>query len=118
MRDTEAGFSVMEALVAMTVLAVTAAGFIEAAGQSVRQVDQISDRTLARWVGEDALAQLRAGQEAPPSVIDAWGRRFLITVQRAPSDVASLDRVWVQITAEASQAQVTLDAYQPTQGDT
>jgi general secretion pathway protein I len=117
MPDSEAGFSVMEALVAMTVLAVTAAGFIEAAHQSVRQTDQVTDRTLARWVGEDALAQLRAGQEAAPGLTEAWGRRFRLSVSRAPSEVPALDRVRVQVTAEASQAQVSLDAYQPTQGD-
>ena len=117
MRDTEAGFSVMEALVAMTVLAVTAAGFMEVAGQSVRQVDQVTDRTLARWVGQDLFARAPAGQDVTPGETEAWGRRFVITVNRAPSSVPALDRVWVQVTAQASRAQVTLEGYQPTQGD-
>jgi len=86
MRRSEAGFSMIEALVAMTVLAVTAAGLLSAAEQTIRTSAALDDRVLLRWVAEDQIAAARAGLGPDPSVT-VWGRQFEIeTETRASSD--------------------------------
>lgn len=54
-RDGQNGFSLIEALVAMTVLAVSATAILSAAEAHTRSVTAVHERTLARWVAQNAM---------------------------------------------------------------
>ncbi|KKK60035.1 hypothetical protein LCGC14_3028410, partial [marine sediment metagenome] len=60
-RDTEAGFTLIEALVAMAVLATSAVSLLAAVETHIGRISELERRTAARWVAENALAAQTAG---------------------------------------------------------
>ena len=58
MRGDE-GFSLIEALVALAILAIAAAGLIRASEAHVDAVRGFEQRAAAQWVAENRLAELR-----------------------------------------------------------
>lgn len=52
------GFTLIEALVALAILAVAAAGIIGATERHIDTVSGLERRTAARWVAENKLAEL------------------------------------------------------------
>ncbi len=61
----EAGFTLMEVLVALAVLAIAMAGLIKAAGGGAANLAYLEDKTLAHWVAMNQLAQERIRSYAP-----------------------------------------------------
>lgn len=55
------GFTLLEVLVAMAVIAVALGAAVRTLGQAADVGAALADRTLARWVAEDRVALLRAG---------------------------------------------------------
>ena len=64
------GFTLIEILVAMTVVAIALAALISAGGQSTSNAAALRDRTYAQWIASNALAELRMDPE-----LDEEGRR-------------------------------------------
>ena len=60
-----AGFTLLEVLVALAVLAIGLGAIITAAGQSAGNVSYLRDRTLAAWVAENKLNELLLAQAWP-----------------------------------------------------
>ncbi|MBC8129400.1 MAG: type II secretion system minor pseudopilin GspI [Rhizobiaceae bacterium] len=56
--DANAGFTVIEALIAMTILALSAVTLIGVSEAQVGRIDGLETRAIALWVGENALADL------------------------------------------------------------
>lgn len=54
-----AGFTLLEVMIALAVFAVIASGLTLTATQSIRNTEGLQDRTLARWVAENHLNELR-----------------------------------------------------------
>jgi len=67
-RNTQSGFSLIETLVAMTVLAVSATAILSASETHTQTVSAITERTLARWVAQNNLAILDLGRPLPARV--------------------------------------------------
>ncbi len=67
-RNTQSGFSLIETLVAMTVLAVSATAILSASETHTQTVTAITERTLARWVAQNNLAFLDMGRSLPARV--------------------------------------------------
>jgi general secretion pathway protein I len=57
----EGGFSLIEAMVAMAVLAIAAVGIISAAQAHIDTVRGLERRAAAQWVAENALVEAQAG---------------------------------------------------------
>ena len=55
------GFTLVEVLVALAILAIALVGLIKAAGQSVAGVNDIKQRMSAHWVAMNALAKMQTG---------------------------------------------------------
>lgn len=66
------GFTLLEVLVAMAVIAVALGATIRAMGQAADVGGALNDRTVARWVAEDHAALLRAQL---PVLLPAIGTR-------------------------------------------
>jgi general secretion pathway protein I len=61
------GFTLLEVLVALAVVALALSAAVTAAGQNVRNVALLRDRTLAHWVAMDRIAELQlSGDWAGP----------------------------------------------------
>lgn len=53
------GFTLLELMVALAVLAIVAMAVFGRGGESVRDLHAIEQRTLARWVAENEVARMR-----------------------------------------------------------
>lgn len=111
MRSGEAGFSMIEALVAMSVLAVAAAGLLRASEETTRNTGRVNERVLARWVAEDALSRLQSGQPAPTAPIKAWGRSYAISVTPEKPPLPLVRRVSVTARSVPKTVEFTLEGY-------
>ena len=59
------GFTLLEVLVALAVVALGLSAAFAATGQSARTTEQLRVRTLAQWAAADALTALRLAEELP-----------------------------------------------------
>lgn len=61
MRCRNKGFTLLEVLVAMTILAVALAALIKGGSDHSRNTLYLQERTLAHWAGQNVLAEYEAG---------------------------------------------------------
>lgn len=118
-RDPEAGFTLIEALVAMAVLAVGAVSLLTATESHATRIGQVIDRTAARWAAEARLTELRLGLAPEAGPVESLGRQWAVTDERDPTDDPALARVTVTVApAEAGAAPlVTLTGYVEATGE-
>lgn len=98
--NSDAGFTLIEALIAMTVLAIGAVGLLGAVERHVGLADGQIDRVAARWAAENRLAELSLG--LPPDADRA----------------VLLDRAWrvteeTQATADPDLVRVDVSVFRP-----
>lgn len=112
---TKAGFTLIEALVALAILAVASAALITAAQSHVRRVGQVEDRAYAQWIAQNRLAELHLGAE-PDDAASAIlsGRRYEVETTLSATDSDAIMRVRVQVRrADADGVLATLDGFVP-----
>jgi general secretion pathway protein I len=63
----DAGFTLVEVLIALAVIALALLALTRAAGIQVRAFDALRERTLAGWVAADVLADVRLAGTFPPT---------------------------------------------------
>ena len=85
----EAGFTLVEALVALAILGVAAAGLIGAVERHVDTVGALQARAAAQWVAENEIAERIAAGDPGPSgrTVAMLDRRWTVRVspQKRPS---------------------------------
>jgi general secretion pathway protein I len=69
-RRGSAGFTLVEILVALTIVAIALMASLRAVGSLTQSATDLRGRTLAQWSAENRLSQIRVEQEYP-----AVGRR-------------------------------------------
>ena len=94
--NTEAGFTLLEVLVALAVLAVGAVSLLTATQTHITRISQIENRTVARWVADNRLAALRIGVRQP-DVVDMLEQRWDVVVTRIETQDPDLQRVDVAV---------------------
>ena len=77
------GFTLMELMVALVVVATVATAVYLRGGETVGQIAVLERRTLARWVAENEIERARlarhaAGEEAIPLASGATRRRVML----------------------------------------
>lgn len=112
----ERGFTLVEALVALAILAVAAAGLVRAAEGHVDSIRSLEQRAAAQWVAENRLAELAlpggAAGAGQSDRVEMLGTRWQVATQDAPSDDPDLRRVTVEVRAPGDRAPiVTLDGF-------
>jgi general secretion pathway protein I len=110
----ERGFSLMEALVALLIIGIAAAGIIRATQTHVESIRDLEMRAAAQWVAENHLVELglvgedRAGEKR----VDMLGRRWTVTTTIRASEDPDLRRATVRVRAsDATAPLVTLDGF-------
>ncbi|MDX1571610.1 MAG: type II secretion system minor pseudopilin GspI [Xanthomonadales bacterium] len=76
MRRRQRGFTLLEVLVALTVVAIAMAALVEAGAQQAASRGQVRDQTRAAWVAANALETLRL-RETWPSVGERSGQALM-----------------------------------------
>lgn len=96
MREAEQGFTLLEALVALAVLAVAGMSLVSAVEGHVDRVRALEMRSAARWVAENKLAELGLGgkdQGAGEGQVEMLGQQWQVTVTHRSSADPDLDHV-------------------------
>ena len=112
-RSGEAGFSLIEALVALLVLAIAAAGLVRAAESHVDSIRGLERRAAAQLVAQNRLAELSVpGLPAGPAEVEMLGQRWKVAVNEGPTDDPDLARISVAVADERDGGPlVTLDGF-------
>ena len=76
----QAGFTLLEIMIALAIFAVVSSALIRNAAQAVRQTTIIQDRTLAFWIAENHLNQMRAVPRGEADFPGIGSDRFSITM--------------------------------------
>ncbi|WP_268934895.1 type II secretion system minor pseudopilin GspI [Sphingomonas sp. Leaf4] len=103
--DDQSGFSLIEAMVALAVLAIATVGLIGAVEQHIDSTRGVERRAIAMWVAENRLADLEVGTpEANGEQVDMLGRNWNVAVSRVATADPDLDRVTITVAAAGESA--------------
>lgn len=102
------GYSLMEALVALFVLAIATVGLTRATQAHVDGVRGLEERVVAQWVAENRLVELNLEGVAAPeaSSVRMMDRDWSVRVTRRATDDPDLIAVDVSVTAAGSDAEI------------
>lgn len=100
------GYSLMEALVAMFILAVAAVGLTQATQSHVDSVRGLEQRAVGQWVAENRLVELSIGQTQDQPIVPMMGREWAVKLDRAGSDDPELQRVTVAVSEKGRDSAV------------
>lgn len=96
----ENGFSLLEALIAMAILAIAAGTLIGAAQTHLDRIAGLEHRTVAYWVAENQLTELRVLGRPPAAgaqAVDMAGETWRVDVQSRATDNPELIRVDIRV---------------------
>ena len=99
-RPCDAGFTLIESLVALVVLAVTSVALLMATEAHITRIGGLEMRAAAGWVTENHLALLSLGLAPAPTPPPMLGIAFQVTDQRS----ATADPALVMVTLTASES--------------
>lgn len=118
MTGHNSGFTLIEALVAMAVLAVASAGLIRATSAHIDLIRGVEARTIAGWVAENTLVEATLpGALAQPTVVTMLGRTWQVTATVKPSDDPDLAALTVAVTPQgATQPLATMRGFRDVRG--
>jgi len=96
------GFTLIEILVALAVLAIALTAAAHSVGSAVDTTVALRERMLARWVAEDRMADLELRQEWPAldtieGDAEMGGRKFHWAQETGVTPVAKMRRVEVSV---------------------
>ena len=98
------GFTLIEVLVALAIVALGLSAAFAATGQAARSAEQLRVRTLAQWAAADALTATRLAGELPRGQAgreeEISGRVWWVEYRVRESGAATLREVEVLIGAE------------------
>ncbi|WP_432721022.1 type II secretion system minor pseudopilin GspI [Jeongeupia wiesaeckerbachi] len=115
---TSRGFTLVEVLVALAVLAIAMAAALRAVSASTDTAGELATRTLAGWVAQNRLAEITARGDFPDpgrreGQVDMAGRSFVWQEEDGISPNRSFRRVEIKVYAagDTSHAFATLVGY-------
>ena len=98
MMHDEGGFSLIEALVALAVLAIASVGLMRTVEAHIDSTRGLERRAAARWVAENRLAELEAGAApAGSDAVEMLGQPWRVAVTRKRTDDPEILRVRVRV---------------------
>jgi general secretion pathway protein I len=96
------GFTLIEVLAALVIVALGMLGVIEAVTQSARNGAYLREKTLAHWIALNVITEKRLQPEPPPVAessadVEFAGQRWRWSMQVTQTQVASLRRMDVSV---------------------
>lgn len=64
-RRSYSGFTLLEVIIAMAILAIAMSAIISAVSRNVNNVNYLQDKTLAHWVAMNKVAEIQVSKEWP-----------------------------------------------------
>lgn len=107
----EEGFSLIEALVALAVLAIATVGLMRAVESHIDSTRGLERRTAAMWVAENRLAELEARIPGADQ-IEMLGETWKVVTTRQRTDDPEIERVRIAVTsANDNSTLASLDGF-------
>ncbi|WNO54788.1 type II secretion system minor pseudopilin GspI [Stakelama saccharophila] len=112
-RPTEQGFSLIEALVALAILAIATVGLIRAVESHIDSTRGMELRATAMWVAENRMAELRIGdQQADAGQVPMLGRRWRVATTSRATDDPAIAAIHIDVyRADGTAALASLDGF-------
>jgi general secretion pathway protein I len=94
----ERGFSLIEAMVALAVLAIATVGLMRTVESHIDSTRGLERRAAAMWVAENRLAELELGpQSSAGELVEMMGQRWRVAVERRRTDDPEIQRVRIDV---------------------
>jgi general secretion pathway protein I len=100
-RSGDSGFTLIETLVALAVLAMAATALLGATEAHIRNIAALEARAAAQWATENHLAELVIGAKPEAGPVSMMGHSLLVTETRSPTSDPGLEQVDLAATDRA-----------------
>lgn len=112
-RDVPGGFTLVEVLVALAILAVTLGAGVKAAGALVLNAQRQTQMTAAQWCADNHLTELKLTRAFPGAgqsefICEQLGQRYRGQVRTQNTPNPNFRRVDVQVFSEDGHGLLTL----------
>jgi general secretion pathway protein I len=102
------GFTLLEVLIGLLVLAIALFALTRTAAQQVDQFGALRERSIAGWLAQDLLVETRLGSPFPPTGSSSGTRRFGARdwhweVRVQGTDVPTIHRIDVRVASAADR---------------
>ena len=113
LRRTASGFTLIEVLVALTIVAITLGAGIKAAGALTGNTQRLADVTAAQWCADNQLTGLRLSGLTPPIgdsdfICVQLGQSYSLKLVARPTPNPLFVRVDAQVADAAGQPIINL----------
>ena len=112
------GFTLVEVMVALTIVAVALSAMISASGNFTSGTAHLRDRTFARWVAANRLAEMRAMREWPDlgksegeATLASQTWFWRVTTQEVQDEALRQIEIQVRLKEDAKSALFTLTSF-------
>ena len=107
----QAGFTLMEILVALAVVGVGLAALLGASGSATREAAELRERTYAGWVAQNVLAELRLSDEALSTGVrrgeeELAGELWFWTADISEAALPALRHIMIRVRREGQEGSI------------
>jgi general secretion pathway protein I len=108
-----AGFTLIEVIVALVVIALGMLGVIQAVSQTAGNSSYLRDKTIAHWIAMNRLTEVRLQKTAPgidksSDEVEMAGRRWKWTMNVTQTPVESIRRIDISVRPEEAKEGASL----------
>src|SRR6188508_87844 len=98
----ERGFTLIEVVVALAIVAIGMLAVFKTIGDTVNNVDELRDRSLAEWIADNRITEIRVAGDMPSveetaGEVDYAGRKWHWITKVSQTQVKGLRRIDVSV---------------------